>query len=225
MRLRVARLPAAATPRGSIGAGGRSLRLVGVGDSTIEGIGTADQREALLGQVAAAVAARTSRSVEWLALGRSGVTAGDVLRDLLPRAVAARPDLVVLSVGTNDAVQGRPPAAFKADLEAIVAGLCARRDAPAVVFAGLPPMRQFPALPWPLADLLGARAERLQQAAVSLAGYRGLKVVVFPARLDRAGYADDGFHPGPEGCAQWARWVVDGFALALGSAASQAPEE
>jgi len=63
--------------------------------------------------------------------------------------------------------------------------------------------------------VLGARARSLQDAAVELTGYRGLRVVVFPRQLDRSGFARDGFHPGPEGCRAWAGWVADGFAIKL----------
>lgn len=215
VRWRTEKLPAAASPRGSVGQGERQLRLVGLGDSIIAGVGVTDQREGLLGQVAALIAARAPARVNWVAVAESGCTAHEARERLLAAARAECPDLVLLSAGVNDAVAGREAVVFKADLAAIIDGLADSRSAPAVVFAGLPPLDQFPALPWPLARLLGDRAAGLQQAAVSLAGYRGLKVVTFPRRLAAAGFARDGFHPGPRACAEWARWVADGFALAL----------
>jgi lysophospholipase L1-like esterase len=214
-RLATARLPPAGGARGATGSG-PVVRLAGLGDSIIAGIGVATQREGLVGQAAAACAERASVRVEWQAVGASGATSREVLQRLLPVAKGFEPQLVVLSVGVNDAVAGVEPAAFKRNLKAIVDTLAAPRGGgPAIVFGGIPPLETFPALPWPLSRLLGARAHGLQRAAVELTGYRGLRVVVFPERLEPAGFARDGFHPGPDGCRAWASWVADGFALAL----------
>jgi lysophospholipase L1-like esterase len=221
-RLATARLPPADDVRGGTG-NGPAIRLAGLGDSIIAGIGVETQREGLVGQVASACAERASMRVEWQAVGASGATSVDVLRRLLPVAKGFEPQLVVLSVGVNDAVAGVEPAAFKRNLTAIVDGLAAPRGGgPAIVFGGIPPLEAFPALPWPLSRLLGARARRLQRAAVELTGYRGLRVVVFPERLEPSAFARDGFHPGPDGCQAWAGWVADGFALALEDLAGRA---
>lgn len=214
-RIATARLPPAADAQGATGHGPR-VRLAGLGDSIIAGIGVESHREGLVGQAAAACAGRAELRVEWNAVGRSGATSRDLLEHLLPRALEFEPQLVVLSVGVNDAVAGTTPARFKDNLRATLDALAtARRDRPAVVFGGIPPLDSFPALPWPLSRLLGDRARALQQAAVELTGYRGMRVVVFPKRLDRTGFSRDGFHPGPEGCRVWAEWVADGFTAAL----------
>lgn len=214
-RIATARLPPATEVQGATGHGPR-VRLAGLGDSIIAGIGVGTHREGLVGQAAAACAVRAALRVEWNAVGRSGATSHDLLGQLLPAVLEFEPQLVVLSVGVNDAVAGTPPARFKDNLRAVVDALsAARRARPAVVFGGIPPLDSFPALPWPLSRLLGDRARALQDAAVELTGYRGLRVVVFPKRLERAGFSRDGFHPGPEGCRVWAGWVADGFTAAL----------
>jgi lysophospholipase L1-like esterase len=216
VRVATARLPPAKDRRGRTGAQtGRAIKIAGLGDSIIAGIGVQSQREGLLGQVSERVAERTGRPVEWEAIGFSGATSQVVLDRLLPEAARAEPELAVLSVGVNDAVRGTRPRDFKDRLAAIVDGLTATRRQPSVVFGGIPPLARFPALPWPLSRVLGGRAARLQQAAIDLTGYRGLKVVVFPSRLARAGFSSDGFHPGPAGCADWSRWVADGMSLRL----------
>jgi len=215
-RLRAGRLPPARDPSGRVGSGAAALRLAGLGDSIIAGIGVSRQAEGLIGQVAAQVASRTGRAVEWQAVGMSGVTSERVIDELLEAALRFEPELAVLSVGVNDAVTGVAPALFKQRLQHIVEALTASRRRPAVVFAGVPPFESFPALPRPLSRLLGDRARRLQASAVELTGYRGLKVVSFPPVLAREAFSRDGFHPGPAGCAAWASWVADGFALRLG---------
>lgn len=214
-RIATARLPPAKDRRGRVGEGRRAVQLVGLGDSIIAGIGVGRQGDGLVGQLASRVAGRTGRPVEWEAVGFAGVTAAVVLEKLLPAAARAEPEIAVLSVGVNDAIRGVRPRDFKDRLAAIVDALAATRRRPAVVFGGIPPLESFPALPWPLSRLLGDRARALQQAAVDLTGYRGLKVVVFPARLARSAFSRDGFHPGPAGCAEWARWVADGLSVRL----------
>ncbi len=216
VRVTTARLPPAKNRRGRIGPdAGRSIKVVGLGDSIISGIGVRSHREGLVGQVAERVLERTGRPVAWEAIGFSGATSRVVLDRLLPVATRAEPELVCLSVGVNDAVRGTKPREFKDRLAAIVDGLTSTRRQPTVVFGGIPPLASFPALPWPLSRVLGGRAARLQQAAVDLTGYRGLKVVVFPGRLARAAFSRDGFHPGAAGCAEWSRWVADGMSLRL----------
>lgn len=211
-KLRAGRPRAAREPQGRCGAGDASLRLAGLGDSIIAGIGVERHVDGLTGQVAARVAA-SGLVVEWNAIGAAGATTRSVLDGLLPQVVGWEPDLVVLSLGVNDAVRGVAPAEFKSRLRGIVEAIAASPRRPAIVFAGIPPLDSFPALPRPLATLLGDRSRRLQQRAVDLTGHRGLKVVSFPPRIAPAAFAADGFHPGPAGCATWAGWVADGFAL------------
>lgn len=219
-RVATARLPPARDSRGSVGSGPRTLTLAGLGDSIIAGIGVERHADGLVGQVGARIAERAGQRVAWHAVGRSGVTVGAILEDLLPEALAVDPEFVVLSVGVNDAVAGTGPEAFKRDLKALVDALSASRRHPAVVFGGIPPLASFPALPWPLSRLLGDRAAALQEAAVSLTGYRGLKVVVFPTSLSRAAFARDGFHPAATGCEAWSGWVADGFSRHIEELAS-----
>jgi lysophospholipase L1-like esterase len=125
------------------------------------------------------------------------------------------PDLVVLSVGVNDAITGVRPPEFRQQLREIVEALAHGARRPSIVFAGLPPLASFPALPWPLSELLGERARLLQEAAAGLTGLCGLRVVAFPDRLQAGTFSRDRFHPGVEGCRDWAGWVVNGLAPRL----------
>lgn len=213
-RIATARLPPAAEVEGRAGVG-RAVRLVGLGDSIVAGIGVPRHSVGLLGQVSKRIASRAGVAVEWTAVGESGAASAGIIERLLPRAIELEPRLVVLSVGVNDAVAGVRPSQFKERLAAIVDALAGSSRRPAIVFGGIPPLESFPALRWPLSRLLGDRARGLQQAAVDLAGYRGLKVVNFPPRIDARGFAPDGFHPGEAGCATWADWVADAFALSF----------
>jgi lysophospholipase L1-like esterase len=214
-RLATSRLPPARDPAGWVGAGARTIRLAGLGDSIIAGIGVENHAESLVGQVATQAAAMAGSRVEWRAFGEAGATSEAVLEGLLPKAMDFEPELVVLSVGVNDAIAGVRPSDFRQRLRATVETLAGGARRPLIVFGGLPPLASFPALPWPLSQLLGERAAALQEAAVQLTGFRGLRVVVFPSRLQRETFSRDRFHPGARGCEGWARHVVNGMAPRL----------
>jgi hypothetical protein len=66
-----------------------------------------------------------------------------------------------------------------------------------VVYAPLPPVHQFPALPRPLCWIAGADARRHDRALAAWAATRhGVSHVPIGITLSRANMALDGFHPG-----------------------------
>jgi lysophospholipase L1-like esterase len=228
VRLRTPRLPPAGGVRGQAVAptlngaarspNGAPLRLLAVGDSIIAGVGCATQAEALTGQLAAALAARLGRAVEWQAAGVNGATA-HTARQLVPQA-RVDADLCLVSVGVNDVVRRTSPARFGTTLTALVETLVERSPRAAVLFAGVPPFQSFPSLPaWPLGRLLDQRALQLQSVARDLAG-RGpfggrLHCFDLPGQLPAEMFSPDGFHPGPRGCAIWAEGLVGLAAAAV----------
>jgi lysophospholipase L1-like esterase len=221
VRLRTPRLPPAEGVRGLARAprlngaatlhGSAPLRLLAVGDSIIAGVGCPTQREALTGQLAAALAARLDRAVEWQAAGVNGATAHSALQ-LVPDA-GFDADLCLVSVGVNDVVRRTSPERFGATLAALVETLVERSPRAAVLFAGVPPFESFPSLPaWPLGRLLGERAAQLQAVARDLAArepwHGRLHCFDLPAQLPAEMFSPDGFHPGPRGCAIWAKGLL-----------------
>src|SRR5262245_838679 len=80
VRKHTPRLPGAAGPSvGTCLVAGVPLRLLVIGDSPVAGVGAPDHGHALTGQIAAALAMRTGRTVDWRAVGKIGATA-DVAR-------------------------------------------------------------------------------------------------------------------------------------------------
>ena len=93
------------------------IRVAFLGDSLTVGWGLAPA-QAYPALVGARMAA-SGLAVRVLNAGVSGDTTAQGLARL-EGVLAARPDLVVVALGTNDALRGRPPARLAADLEAIV---------------------------------------------------------------------------------------------------------
>lgn len=216
------RVPEAPGPREGVADGaGAPLRLLVVGESTAAGVGAASHDEAVTGQTARVLAARTGRAVAWRVLGRNGATARTVRTDLLEPAEGVRADVAVVALGVNDTLRFHAPGRWRRDLAALIAALRERCGAVPIVLAGVPPVGRFPALPQPLRATLGLRAALLDHTAARLAGdTKGVVHVPIPALDDRpvdAYFCADRFHPGPLGYAAW------GAALAAAAASLVSP--
>lgn len=204
--LRTPRLPEAAGPRaGRLGAG--HLRLMVLGDSSAAGVGAATQDAALAGRLAAELA---DLQPDWVLHARTGATTATTLASLA-RLPVAPVDAAVVALGVNDLTRGVPLARWLDQQRSLVAMLTDRFGARRIYLSGVPPMGAFPALPRPLRTVLGARAARFDAALAALApALPGATHLPFDAAvLAPAMMASDGFHPGPQVYALWARAVAD----------------
>lgn len=219
VRASALRLPEAGGERhGVVGPGDVAIRVLIVGDSSAAGVGVATQAEALAGQLAQALADRSSAAVGWQLVARSGHTARDAC-EALRAARLAPADLLVTAVGVNDVVAQTRPAKFLAALDELHAVAVARAGITHAWHCGLPPMGSFPLLPQPLRWMLGRDAASLDRAlALHLAGEPARLHLPLPQAPERpdavdsmpAGWmAPDGFHPGPLGYRHWGKQVAE----------------
>jgi lysophospholipase L1-like esterase len=209
VRQTVPRLPPAQGRRGRCGAGPCNVSVVGIGDSIIAGVGVDRQERALVGHLGRRLHERTGEAVRWHACGVNGADSATILERIVPHAPTA--DVYVISAGVNDAVRGVSSARFARQLTGMVRALRKRAPTASIVFAGIPPLERFPALPWPLGALLGERAARLQATARELAPQLDVVCFDFPPELPAGGFAPDGFHPGSEACDVWAGWLLEAW--------------
>ncbi|HYR06179.1 MAG TPA: SGNH/GDSL hydrolase family protein [Longimicrobium sp.] len=220
VRATTPRLPEAPGPRaGEIAGTGPALHLLVLGESPAAGVGAEDHHEALAGQVARALAARTGRRVRWRVLARNGATAASAREELLMPADALAADVAVVALGVNDTLRLHSPGRWTRDLHRLIGLLRERCGAVPVVLASVPPMGVFPALPRPLRSVLGLRAAVLDRAAARLAGemdaVRHVPVPLPPGAVD-AFFCADRFHPSPYGYALWGEALGRAAAAALG---------
>lgn len=201
--------PAAGPCQGSVG-DGELVRLVTIGDSIVAGVGIGRIEDAMPGQLARALAARTGRRVEWSAHGVSGIGVAAVRRTLVPKVPDGAADVVFLSVGVNDVTALRTVRHWCRELAGLVRDMEARAPRGVIVVSGLPPLHGFPLLPQPLRAILGMRARTFDRIAEQLVGEMPGALFV-PNRFapDPAFFAPDGYHPSKESCALWARTVVE----------------
>jgi len=174
-----------------------------LGDSTAQGIGAPSWEEGYVGQLRRALDTGSERPWRVVNLSKSGARADDVLDRQLPalEALATPPDLITCAIGANDIVHRTPPALLEQRLRAIMARLPER-----AVIATLPQ---------------GLSAERTQAANAVIraeAPAAGLVVADVWARTGppwHGKYAEDRFHPGALGYADWAAAIADVLDQAL----------
>lgn len=191
-------------PGSRVGSAGRGslLRLLVAGDSGAAGVGAPTQEQALCGQLVRCLSLH--HRVEWCVLAVNGLDSPGLLK-LLQDAPCARFDVVVLSMGANDATGLCPPLQW-ARWQARLAELINLRFAPALlVHSAVPPMHACLALPQPLRWFMGHWAKQMNLSlAALLIKQVGRSMHWHPTTATTAGMAADGIHPSPEGYAAWA---------------------
>lgn len=195
-RARMPRLPEAAGARdGEVGRGPR-LRLVILGDSSAAGVGVAEQSQSLAGYLPKALAQQAGVRVQWRLVARSGLTSAQCLEHIASSESFAA-DVAVVVLGVNDVVDQIPSQRAIAARDAIANRLRNAHGVAHVVFAPLPPVQHFPALPQPLRWVAGQDAKRHDDAVAEWARTRSdVSHVPIDLPLNRELMADDGFHPG-----------------------------
>lgn len=187
---------------------GPPLRLLIFGDSAAAGVGASTQRDALSGQLAAAL--KDSFEVHWKLVARTGATSRDALHTL--NELPAEPfDIVVTSLGVNDVTARLTLREWQRGQLRLISLLEQKFAARHIFLSALPPMHRFPALPQPLRWYIGSRAMQFNQALARLAGQRpGCKFVALGyTDLATESMATDGFHPGPAVYRKWAEAVAE----------------
>lgn len=206
------RLPPASGPlNGVAGADlpGEPLRLLVLGESTVVGVGVDELHAALVGQLAATLAARSGRPVAWRACGENGITAAQAHERLLPQVLDQPFDLALLVFGVNDTTHLTSLPRWEAALGGMAQALTARGAR--VAFSSVPPLQHFTALPWLLRRLLGMRAALLDARLRRLAARQGAGHYAVELEFSAEYLARDGYHPSALGYRVWA----EGLALNL----------
>ncbi len=183
------------------------LRVVAVGDSSLTGPGVDDADDVWLRRLVLSYAAH--HRVELISLGVGGSRARDVLDGQLDAAVALRPDIAVVTVGSNDAIRTEPVGRYAAALEVIVRRL--EEVSGAVLLLGMGDLGSIPRLPPALRPYLTRRSRTFDRAGIGVAvahprtikvHARGIMVAAF--RADPSLFAADQFHASAAGHAVFA---------------------
>jgi len=209
VRKQVPRLPHAPEPWDGEAPGPRPLSVLGVGDSTIAGVGVTDSRQGLIPQFSLALHEQTHRGVSWRSVGESGATSKDILAKFLPPVLSAPADLVIISLGANDAKDLKPLRATIERFKRLIQVLHDGHPGAVLIFSALPAFYLFPTLPQPLRFVMYAHAQAIERSIRPIIESYPFAMMSPPPR----GYHDtffaiDGFHPSEDGYRDWARFAV-----------------
>lgn len=196
------RMPEPPGRRAGTAGQGSLVRLLVAGDSGAAGVGAPTQDQALCGHLVRQLSRH--HTVQWSVLAANGLDSPGLLR-LLQEAPRERFDVVVLSMGANDATSLCAPAQW-ARWQTRLAELIELRFAPALlVHSAVPPMHACLALPQPLRWFMGHWARQMNQSlAGALVEQAGRTMHWHPQDTTTAGMAADGIHPSAAGYSAWA---------------------
>jgi len=218
LRCTTPRLPEVSGPRhGQIEGEQPPLKLLGIGESPLAGVGLESAEQTVIARLAMKLADESGRAARWSVVARGGVTVADTNARLLPQVPDNDVDLVLIGLGVNDCLQLTGVRRWQHGLEKLLDGLAEHCRPKLVVLAGVPPMQHFPVLPRPLAGMLGLRARMLNAASADLASPRN-DLVHVPMDFDGRSpelFCRDGFHPCAHGHAMWAEQLAKAIAPRL----------
>ena len=187
------------------------IRLVALGDSTRTGPGLTDPDDIWLRRSLRDLHLEPTVDVVSLAVGGSRV---EHVRAVVPAALDLDPDLVIIAVGSNDAIHGTGFRAFTETLDTIVATLLTQVAAVGVCNVG--DLGNVARVPMPLSSLLRQRSLSISRrvAAVVARHERAVLMDVTASNVgfrDRGVFAEDLFHPNETGHALWAKAAEPGL--------------
>jgi acyl-CoA thioesterase-1 len=150
---------------------------------------------------------------QFVNLGISGATLGQVVTEELPPALDAQPTLVTLWSGVNDLRARVPLGTFTAQLDQVLAAFAAQPAPPTVVVLTIPDLRRLPAFAVVPGELLDRTVREWNAAIVAQALKHGAVVVDLHARdadlLEHPEFiSGDGFHPSTAGYRRIAALVL-----------------
>ncbi len=196
-----------------------ALRVAVLGDSTITAPGVSGPTEIWVSLICQRLAESHHVTVKSYAIG--GSMAHDLVLEQLEPALEFAPELVILSVGANDALKGVTPKKFEENLEILVSKF--RNFGAVVIQSGVGDLGTIPRLLPPLRQLFSRRALHFNQIHEAVAERNGGWVVPqreSPAKLwynDRGMWSADLFHVSSRGHEVWADlgWKTVAEALQL----------
>ena len=201
------RLPEPEGVRQGIAGQGPLMRVLVAGDSAAAGVGVTHQDEALCGQLVKRLGQH--HTVQWCVMAANGLDSPGLVR-LLEEAPHKRYDVVVVSMGVNDATRLRSPRQWL-QWQHRLAHIVEQRFAPGLlVHNAVPPMHAFTALPQPLRWFMGRWAKEMNhQLVAGLPENPSRTIHWYPQATAAEGLSSDGFHPGARGYALWAEGLSE----------------
>ena len=189
---------------------GRPLSILIVGDSAAAGVGVATQSQALLEQLLACLDGHYQ--ISYLLEAKTGRTTAQLIRAVQALSIQ-KVDVVITSIGVNDVTRLIPVNVWMQQQKRLYAVIQNKFNPQLILAASVPPIYLFPALPQPMAWLLGEYAKQMNQ---QLQAYVQKQSQMLYLDYDLEQYqamnlsmAEDDFHPSQEIYAFWAKTMAE----------------
>ncbi len=192
---------------------GKAISLLLLGDSSAAGVGVITPEASLLGQLVENLC--LNHQVRYRLMAKTGQTTIGMI-DQLKSVKTCSYDVVVTALGVNDITTQVSIKNWIAQQYTLIKTIKQQFSPHLIIVSGLPPVRDFPALPWPLSAYMGDCADAFNGAITELC--QQLDGVVFQSLRgypDEAKAAIDGFHPGPRVYALWAEYLSNKISKAM----------
>lgn len=212
-RRKIGRLPdAEGETSGRSGEGAQSVKLLAIGESTVAGVGARTHETALTGQFAKHLSKKIGKRVEWFAVGRSGITAGETIYELVPKVPDERFDYIMVGLGGNDVLKLSSPRKWRRDMTRLLGILQEKNPGAKIFITNAPAVRLSPVLPQPIKFILGHLSALHDRNTKEFTG-RMRDVFYFhqPTEVIE-GFFADGLHPSEKGYDVWAEAILN-FAI------------
>ncbi len=173
-----------------------TMNLLAIGDSIIAGVGARHMEKALVAQTAYRLSMSLKRRINWQALARTGANSIEICEQILPNLPEHPAEIILLSAGVNDITSLRTTRQWRLTLNQLLQSLIDHSPQSMIVFLGIPPMGEFPALPRPLRNLIGLRANQFNRLALREASmHPNIIYAQLPMTISPDSFSADGYHP------------------------------
>lgn len=212
MRVRMTR-PRLAPPEGRhsglVPGKGKPVRLLVLGDSSAATVGADSVEHSIAHNLASRIGVHSGNPVEWRAAGFNSATSLDLRDHVVPNLDRAQWDIIVISVGTNDAKNWRTISGFRKSFGGMLYALRARYPDARIAWCRMIDPRLIPALPQPMANILSIRTAAMNSAGERLCRER-FALALDPVPVEGPdGFSHDGFHASESGYRYWAEHVFE----------------
>ena len=197
-----------------------TIRMVALGESTVAGVGSANQREALTGQIAKAISQTTNRSVYFEAIGQTGIQVQELISQLVPKLPTEPVDLIFIAMGGNDTFKLNRPHQWRKSFWRLLTTIREKQADAYIVILNLPTVWQFdgftPLMKWVMGRLVRMHAGAIKDLPVHCDRVKFMKYPIdltkWKAHLPEGSgmeyFFADGVHPSPITCQLWGIEVV-----------------
>ncbi len=195
----------------------KPLSILAIGESTIAGVGVATHAEGFTGSFAKTISDLYQTTVDWKVYAKSGYTAKMVKDRIVPELKETSVDLMLIGLGGNDAFTLNSPNQWKKDIVALIESLQAKYPDTPIVFANMPPIKEFPAFTKLIGFVAGNLVEIFGQELKRLINdyqnvyYNGdvITIAYWSKRLnmapEKSTFFSDGVHPSKFTYQTWAQ--------------------